>query len=298
MQNDGKILILGASSYVGRHLFARLGLDKAMATYCNTPLKHGVRFDSLTMHITDLVKTFGSVTHAVILLGDTRPDSCFADPAKSHGLNVDSTTAVIDELLELGITPVFTSSEFVFDGKRGGYTETDPPNPILLYGRQKLEVERHLEASKADFAILRLAKVYGLAPGDGTFFTGLLEAVRTRESIRCAADQRFSPIFVGDVVESILGVIDRALTGTFHAAGPAGMSRLEFLEMMVAETRRHRPVDISIEPCGIDDFSLPEDRPHDVTMRPDKLVAATGIELMRPEDACRTICEAALVAAH
>lgn len=287
---DGrKVLVLGASSFVGRHLMARLDPARTIATYNRRPVPGAIQFDSVEMPLATIVPDPAAVGFAVLLLGDTQPDSCVADPARSRAVNVDSLRRIVDTLAGWHIPIVFTSSEFLFNGQKGHYSEADIPSPTLLYGRQKLEIERHLEAVTEDFATLRLAKVYGELPGDGTLLTTWLAALLRKETIRSARDQRFSPIFVGDVVDAILIVMEKSLRGLYHAAGPVGASRLELLTMLRTEVGRYRAIRATIAPCSIHDFNLPERRPEDVTMRSDKLVAVTGLSLRHPLDTCRRL---------
>ncbi len=284
-------LVFGGSSFVGRHLFETQNTaDSIVATYCANPFPGMVEFDSHRDRVDALINPGDDIEHAVLLLGDTQPDSCFADPVRSQRLNVESIINLLDQLFELNIRPVFASSEFVFDGDNGGYVETDEAEPILLYGAQKLEVERYIENHCDDFTILRLAKIYGFTPGDGTLFTGMLEMVQARAEAPCATDQRFSPVWVGDVVSAVMASMNDRLTGTYHVAGPVGLSRMELLELLLAEARLHRDLAFSPKPCSIHDFDLPEKRPLDVSMRADKLVDASGIALMHPGEACRRIC--------
>jgi dTDP-4-dehydrorhamnose reductase len=285
-----KILILGASSFVGRHMMRRPDADRFVGTYNRAAFAGGVHFDATAMRLADILPA-GGVSHAVILMGDTQPDSCVADRARSQLVNVDSIKRVVDELVELGIGIVFTSSEFVYSGNRGNYVETDPADPVLLYGEQKLAVEQYLTEVAPDAAILRLAKVFGITPGDGTLFTGMVAPLLAGGTMRIAADQRFSPVYVGDVCDAIMASIERGLAGVYHVAGPLGASRSDFLRMMMTEVSRHRALDVNLAECSIRDFDLPEPRPLDVSMRPDKLVRDAGLELLRPGDACRTICE-------
>ena len=83
--------------------------------------------------------------------------------------------------------------------------------------------------------------------------------------------------------------MEKGIRGLYHAAGPIGASRLDLLNMLRAEIGRRHVVRASIEPCSIHDFKLPERRPEDVTMRPDKLVAATGLSLRHPDETCRRL---------
>lgn len=272
-----RLLILGASSSVGRHLYRRLGPERAIATFNRTPVADGRRFDSMAMSVKEVVGR-GEARHAAVLLADPQPDSCVRDPEGTRQLNVVAMTRLCRDLWELGITPIFASTEFVFDGAKGEYVETDAADPILLYGRQKKEVEDFLIASGQPHAILRFAKVYGDRPGDGTLFTAwVAQALSGTRVMRCAADQAFSPVFVGDVGEAILRVAQAGLSGLYHLSGNRRLTRLELLELTLAAVRRHRSVEVAIEPCSIDDFDLPERRPKDVSMRADKLAAATGM---------------------
>ena len=293
-QPTGDLLVLGGSSYVGGHLLARLAAGRHTATYAANPFPGGVHFDCAAMRLADSeIGDLARFDSALLLLGDTQPDSCVRDPTRSQAVNVDGIKAVIDDLAAGGVRPVFISSEFVFDGRSGPYGESDPPNPILLYGRQKLEIERYLEAVLEDFAILRLAKVYGEVPGDGTLFTNWLAPVAEGGHLKCPSDQFFSPIFVDDAVDAMLSAVAHRIRGTFHLGGPHRLSRMACLELLIDAASALRSVDLAIEPCGINDFDIPEDRPLDVSMRIDKLAGAVDF---KPLDVA-TFCHR-LAAAH
>jgi dTDP-4-dehydrorhamnose reductase len=277
---------------VGRHLFRRLGPGKAVATYCSNSQPGMVKFNSLTMDFSDLLEKAKTISHAVLLLGDTQPDTCAADIPKSYATNVESIKKIIDILHARSIPCIFTSSEFVFDGEKGNYTEESPANPILVYGRQKLEVERYLEEKQGEHTVLRLAKVYGDTPGDRTLFTGWVDAIMAGTTrMRCAADQAMAPVWVEDVVSGILAVISHKKSGLFHMAGPVSGTRLDFLKLLLKTFSEYKPTSVEIETCSIHDFPLPEKRPVDVSMRPDKLIRETGISLHGPDILCRRIVE-------
>ena len=290
MSNSKRILILGASSYVGGHLFRSLGSSRALATYNSTPINGGVRYNSLNMKLADIIDQPDDFSHAVILLGDTQPDSCFSDKDRSDALNIESVISVFGQLVALNIKPVFTSSEFVFDGDKGNYIETDGAGPILLYGHQKLAAEKYLEGMYIPYSILRLAKVFGETLGDNTLFTGWLNNIKPDSNLKCATDQAFSPVFVGDVVKALNAAVDQDIEGTFHLSGNQRFTRLELLEMLLIQMKAFmEKSDINIERCSIHDFNLPEKRPLDVSMIADKLVAETGLQFVDIEQKCSQI---------
>ncbi|GAF90443.1 unnamed protein product, partial [marine sediment metagenome] len=139
-----KILILGGSSLMGRSIAAALGPRRIVATYCSREIDGGVFFDARSMSLPDILKPADKFSHALILLGDTKPDSCISDPVRSRALNVDALKNILQYLRDQKIVPVFFSTEAVFDGKTGIYRENDQPNPLMLYAQQKLEIESHI----------------------------------------------------------------------------------------------------------------------------------------------------------
>ncbi len=283
---DKKILILGGSSYVGKHLFDILSSERAIATYNKSPIPQGVCFDSTSM---SLCKTFNlkKISHAVILLGDTQPDSCVKDLKKSRQVNVESIEKILDEISDFKIKPIFTSTEFVFDGVKGNYVEEDEANPILTYGAQKLEIEKYIAKECNNYTILRFAKIFGVQPGDKTIITNWLEEISKKNEITCANDQVFSPIYIGDVVKSILFSIDTDLKGTFHVAGPKAYNRIDLLKLLLDKAEPYLTKKVKVNGCSIDDFNLLEKRPKNVSMIPSKLVEKTGLKLRDTEELCK-----------
>ncbi len=298
MTGGGRILVLGASSFVGRHLLRHLGPARAVGTYCSTPFPGGIAFDALTDRLAQIVDDPAAFSHAVVLLGDTEPDSCVRDSQHSQALNVDSVCRIFDQLTEMGIKPVFTSTEFVFDGRRGNYDEEDDARPILLYGRQKLDAESYLNGLGVPHAILRLAKVFGGELGDGTLFTNWLDQFHPGAVITCAQDQIFSPVHIDDVTTAITRVIERDLSGLFHLSGNKAFRRIELLQILLAAFSSATGVrDITIKPCSIHDFDLSEARPVNVSMRSDKLARATSMTFRDIGAYCNSLCGSAVVPA-
>lgn len=289
-EGSNRYLLLGASSFVGRHLFQQLGHSAAVGTYFNNAKKYMRYFDSVTMSLGEIIRPDERFTHAVILLGDSQPDSCHADIIKSQKLNVTSIVQIIDSLVSYNIIPIFISSQFVFDGVRGGYTEEDTVNPILVYGQQKVAVENYLKDRCEAYLVLRLPHVYGSVKGDRTLLTSWLDQILKGETrIRCAEDQRFSPIYVGDVAEAVRATVENGCVGTYHVAGPQIYARIELLKMLLSKLQDRLDIDIEIEACSINEFAVAEPRPIDVSMNTDKLIRDTGLTLHDAGAVCEQI---------
>lgn len=289
----GKVLILGGSSYIGKRLLSFLGVRRSIGTYCRNPIEGGVYFDALAANLGDVMEDPQAISHAVILLGDTKPDSCAANPQKSRSLNVASIKRLLKFLKQAGIKPVFASTESVFDGSKGDYVESDVAAPVLTYGCQKLEIENHIQREFEHHVIVRLALCYGVQEGDGTILSNWLAALIKGEPIQCAYDQVSSPIYVEDAVQGIVRLIDSEANGVFHLSGPAAYSKLALGEILAAQVRERSPLNPRVVARSIRDFPVLEPRPLNVSMRPDKLVGATGLKVREVPELCSQLVSGA-----
>lgn len=267
-------------------MYATLGPTRSIATYFLEEVAGGRYFNAMTMNLSDVIDLSDDVSHAVILYGNTKPDSCAANPEAAYAVNVVSIKTVVDWLNSVGITPVFTSTESVFDGEKGNYTEEDCPNPLHPYGLQKIEVEDYIEKNCNRYIIARLGRVFGSTPGDGTLLDQFVSSIHAKETIYCAFDQVFSPVYVADVVSGIINLINGDCSGVFHLCNPVAHSRLQILEQMIVSLRKHEEIEPDVIPCEINSLGLDARRPLNISMDPTKLINATGMEFITLENIC------------
>jgi dTDP-4-dehydrorhamnose reductase len=286
--SDRRFLILGASGFIGRHLARRLG-DHAIGTYDRNPFPGGVPFDLESHDIGDILRAERSITHVFILLGPTSMDQCARESVASQRSWVERMKGLISKLVDAGRVPVLASSDAVFDGERGRYTEKDTPRPILTYGRQKLALERHLSETTDRYLITRFSKVVGGDRGTKSLLGEWLEALENPAPIRCAYDQAFSPIFVRDATEGIARLVERGCTGLYHVGGPSRFTRLELCTLLDEEVRKHRTPRAAILSCSIRSFDFVEDRPLDTSIDSTRLYRDTSLAPASMEAVCRSL---------
>lgn len=215
----------------------------------------------------------------MILFAEREPDACVLNSVETARLNVEAALRVITQCVACGIVPIFASTELVFDGSAGRYTESLPPQPILEYGRQKLEVEQKLSAMTQDHLVLRFPKTVGTRPGDRSLFTGWIQEIsHSPESMRCAYDQRFSIQYVEDVPAIVTSLIRRNARGIVHLGDGCNHSRLELLELLCSKLQLMGRTTPRIDAVSIDDIPFLEARPHDVSLDTSKLQSLTGYE--------------------
>ena len=158
-----------------------------------------------------------------------------------------------------------------------------------------MEIESYIRGNFADYIILRLATVLGVQRGDGTLLTSWLDSIERGETSPCASDFVNSPVSVDDVVKSIDRLIQLGSTGTFHVASSKPVSRLELYRTLLGSIPADKiPGGSEPKECSIHDFDLPERRPNDVSMRPDKLINELGFRMTTVESICSSVVETAL----
>ncbi len=287
MATRPEFLILGASGYVGRALSRQLGVERIVATCHTNTFPGAVRFDGRTMSLHDLGADLSMVRYGIILFAEARVDRCAADPTGTSEVNVDATRRVIDQLLERGATPVFFSTDLVFDGVAGRYREDSSPDPVVTYGKQKLAIERYLQSTGENFLIIRLAKVFSGDLSYGGLLTEWSNSLQAGGRILCAEDQICSFIEIRDVITALIKLMKNDASGLFHLGGPNALSRLELFEIFKGFLPQSKGLQGQISRCVINDVpGLLERRPIDISLDSSKLYEAVGFVPRSMREVC------------
>src|SRR6185312_234130 len=100
----------------------------------------------------------GEVSHVFLTHGAVNPELCARDPVGTAKVNVESVTRLLAEIMAAGATPIYLSTDYVFDGSRPLRREDEPQAPNTEYGRQKAAVERWLQSRTEPWIVARLSK--------------------------------------------------------------------------------------------------------------------------------------------
>lgn len=166
-----KILVTGSNGLLGQKITERVlqARDVDLIATSKGPNRYPVKegYSYMEMDITDEAQVravVGACRPDVIIntAAMTNVDSCESDKDLCRRLNVDAVRYLIKVCEEQDIHLIQLSTDFVFDGEEGPYTEDAEPNPLSYYGWSKLEAERLLQASSCRWAILRTIIVYGI----------------------------------------------------------------------------------------------------------------------------------------
>jgi dTDP-4-dehydrorhamnose reductase len=159
----------------------------------------------------------------------TNVDACETEREKAWRSNVTGVENLLHAAKLSGARLVHISTDYVFDGKNGPYSETDRPNPICYYGRTKLASENLVTTSGLPATVIRTMVLYGIARNvKANFALWLLANLKAEKPVRVVDDQIGNPTIAEDLAYGILKVIELERLGLYHVAGPDLVSRYEF----------------------------------------------------------------------
>lgn len=273
-----KLLVTGASGLLGLNLALEAGTSHEVIAVDRRKLS-GTPFRILNADLLD----DGAVD---AVLDESAPDrvihcaaladleACEADPALAQDLNAELPGRLAKACRERGIRLVHISTDAVFDGaKEGAYTEKDAPNPLSMYARTKLEGEMLVLKENPD-AIVARVNFYGWSPGGkrslAEFFFNNLSSGK---SVGGFTDVIFCPMMVSDLAGVLLGMLEKGLSGLYHAVGPQAMSKYQF---GVEIARKFGLKEEGISPRSVLSSGLTAQRSHNLRLSTHRLSTDLG----------------------
>jgi dTDP-4-dehydrorhamnose reductase len=200
-------------------------------------------------------------------------EDCENHPADAERINAVLPGELASTALKLNIKMVHISTDAVFDGSQGNYSETDETNPLSVYARTKLDGETNVLNANPGALVVRV-NFYGWSIS-GTrslaeFFVNNLAAGNT---IKGFTDVLFCPMMVLDLAATLVEAIEQDLKGIFHCVGSQGMSKYDFGAAIAREFGFDESL---VVPASVTDGGLTAARSPNLTLSTDKLTAALG----------------------
>lgn len=159
----------------------------------------------------------------------SEPAACEANPVVSQAMNVTFPASFAAAAEEISARFIHISSEQVFDGNNPPYRVEDPPAPINLYGRQKVESEQLVLAASKNAVIVRAPLLLGNSlSGKRSLHEKLFELWAGGGAARFYVDEFRQVCTAGNLAAALLEIATRPdLRGVFHWAGAELSSRYE-----------------------------------------------------------------------
>jgi dTDP-4-dehydrorhamnose reductase len=219
----------------------------------------------------------------VLCAAMTDVDACERQPERATRLNTDAAGTIATTAARVGARLVYVSTDAVFDGASGGGDEGGPPAPGNAYARSKLAGERAVRAALPTSLIVR-TNFYGWRGWERpTLVEWLWQQLRSGAAVPGFSDVRFNPISASDLSEILLRLIDRGLEGVYHVAGNEPCTKFEFACRFAATFGFDASL---VHPAQVAGTGRAP-RPHDTTLRTDRVCRALGCDMPGLEQGLR-----------
>jgi dTDP-4-dehydrorhamnose reductase len=268
-----KLLITGASGLYGSKL-AEKATKKGYQVYSmhsQHPASHGT---PIQIDITDKTKIETEtkkinpdvIVHAATM---TDVDKCELNKELAWKINVEGTKTIIQAAKQTNAFLLYISTDYVFDGSKGCYTETDLPSPLSYYAYTKLKAEEYVKDTVAEYCVARPSVIYGAQPAAGkvNFALWLLNKLQNNESANVFVDQWNSPTLNTNLADMTLEIAERKLTGTYHLSGATRVSRYDYAKALAKTFNLDESL---LHPTEMKDFSFLAKRPQDSSLNTTK----------------------------
>lgn len=164
----------------------------------------------------------------------TQVDDCEIHKEACNLLNIEVVKWLADISKEINTHLIHLSTDFIFDGKKGCYKETDIPNPLSYYGLSKLKSEEVLVNSDINYTILRTILVYGKVfdMSRSNIVLWVKEMLENGKEITIVDDQFRTPTYVEDLALACKISIDKKAVGIFNISSNELLSIFEIAQQI------------------------------------------------------------------
>jgi len=173
---------------------------------------------------------------------------------------------------DMEIPVIHYVSDYVFDGEKGEYAETDKPNPISNYGRSKLLGEEEIQKNTDKFYLIRTSKLFG-KPGKSemakkSFFDTMIGLAKDNSVLKIVDEEKSCFTYTPDLATETKKMIEEKVPfGIYHVVNEGACTWYE----AALELFRLAKMDVEVIPVSSSEFPRPAKRPHSSVLLNTKL---------------------------
>jgi len=186
----------------------------------------------------------------------TKTPACEKNPALARKLNIEVTEVLAELAAEIPM--IFFSTDLVFDGRKGNYTESDPVNPLNVYGETKVAAEQ-VVLRNPRHTVIRTSLNFGDSPtGDRSFGEEWRRAWQADQTLNLFTDEFRCPIPAVVTAQACWALALQNKPGLYHLAGSERLSRWQIGQLLAARWPELKP---RLEPASLRDYQGPARSP-------------------------------------
>ncbi len=278
-----KVLVTGVSGLLGINLSLQMAGEHTVYGVFHEHRLQNTPFELIGADLTDekKIKEILDITQPEVIINCAalaNLDICEAHPQAAQRINTDMPRLLAKAAYRSGIKLVHISTDCVFDGLQGNYSEDDLPNPRGVYARTKYEAEQHVLGENPQALIARV-NFYGCSL-TGTrslaewFYQNLSAGVR----IMGFTDMFYCPLYVDDLSSILWRMVMKGLTGLYHLVSSECLSKYDFGVMLAKQFGLDANL---IQPTSWKEAGLRATRSPNLCLDTNKLQLALGEALPR-----------------
>jgi dTDP-4-dehydrorhamnose reductase len=289
-----RLLVTGASGLLGLNL----ALHASCQGYAVTGVVHAHRLFSVPFNLYsadltqpgEVTRLFDQVQPEVIVhcAAVANLEAAEAAPELALRLNTELPGQLAAEAKRSNTRFVHISTDAVFDGARGDYSEEDRPDPLSVYARSKLAGEQAVVSANPGALIARV-NFYGWSlSGKRSLAEWFYNSLSARQPVKGFTDVYFCPLLANDLAELLLHMVGQELSGVYHVASREGLSKYAF---GVGLARLFGLDESLISPVSVHESGLVAQRSPNLTLRTDNLARDLGVTLPGQAEGLRRFYE-------
>ena len=226
-----KILVLGSSGFLGSYLgFALPKMGHEVSGASRNPVAYfpANQVRGGLDEYSEMIRS-GDYQLVINCVAVASHEACESDPEMAESVNARFPGIWASVAAQAGARFVHISTDAVFDGSRAElYTESDETAPESVYGRTKVDGEQAVLAANPDALVLRV-NFFGWSRSQKSgIFDFFVNAFTHQSPITGFQDYVVSSLYVGDLAEAMMELVERGASGVFHAVSSTPLSKYDF----------------------------------------------------------------------
>lgn len=273
-----RIMVTGASGLMGINLALRASENDHVVGVTYSQSLQGVPFEVIRADLTNELEIEKAIEQANPDLifncaAMASLDACEKNPLIAERLNTILPARLAEWCYNAQIPFVHFSTDAIFDGAKGNYREEDNPNPLSVYAKLKVDGEQAVLERFSKALVVRV-NFYGFSvSGSRSLAEFFLYNLAAGLSVNGFTDVLFCPLLVQDLVDILLRMVEKKLSGIYHLVSPQSLSKYEF---GVAIARMFDLNENLITPISVEEGGLQAKRSQNLTLCIDKLIQDLG----------------------
>ncbi len=235
-----KILVTGSNGLLGQKLVYALRRRKDVTLVATSRgenrLKEKTGYAYEPLDITDKTQVQNIISKhqpdcIINTAAMTNVDACETKREECRLMNVTGVENILASIKKFQTHFIHLSTDFVFDGTNGPYSENDTPNPLSYYAQSKYDSEKAVMQSEIPWTIIRTIIIYGVNENMSrlNLILWALKSLQDGEKIRVVTDQHRAPTLAEDLAQACINAAMKNKTGIYHVSGSETMSIIEIV---------------------------------------------------------------------